>query len=130
MKKKFITIIFISTAFILSGLASTAQIPDELILSLKTGNAARLSEYFNQNIELFILDKDDVYSRAQAQQIVSNFFSQNKASSFSIIHQSGKEGTKYAIGKLTTDNGVYRVSFLMKNDRGNPVIHQLRIEKQ
>ncbi len=130
MKKKFLTIVAVIAAFVFSSFVSIAQIPDELVLSLKTGNASKLSNYFNQNIELFILDQDDVYSRAQAQQIVSNFFSQNKASGFSIIHQSGKEGTKYAIGKLTTNNGVYRVSFLVKNDNGNPVIHQLRIEKQ
>jgi len=117
-------------AFVLSGIWATAQIPDDLVLSLKTGNAATLSSYFNQNIELFVVDQDDVYSRAQAQQIVSNFFNQNKATGFSIIHQSGKEDTKYAIGKLTTNKGVFRVSFLVKNEDGKSVIHQLRIEKE
>ena len=117
-------------AFVLSGIWATAQIPDDLVLSLKTGNASTLSSYFNQNIELFVIDQDDVYSRAQAQQIVSNFFNQNKATGFSIIHQSGKEDTKYAIGKLTTNKGVFRVSFLVKNENGKSVIHQLRIEKE
>ncbi|WP_163716433.1 DUF4783 domain-containing protein [Mangrovibacterium lignilyticum] len=130
MKRNFIKTLLVSLAFVLTGYLGMAQIPDELILSFKTGNASTLSSYFNQNIELFVVDQDDVYSRAQAQQIVSNFFNQNKASGFSIIHQSGKEDTKYAIGKLTTNKGVYRVSFLVKNDKGKPVIHQLRIEKQ
>ena len=106
------------------------EVITDLVLSFKTGNAATLSSYFNQNIELYVLDQDDVYSRAQAQQIVSNFFNQNKATGFSIIHQSGKEDSKFAIGKLTTTNGVYRVSFFVKNENGKPVIHQLRIEKQ
>lgn len=130
MKQKLITRILIVLAFVLSGIWATAQIPDDLVLSLKTGNAATLSSYFNQNIELFVVDQDDVYSRAQAQQIVSNFFNQNKATGFSIIHQSGKEDTKYAIGKLTTNKGVFRVSFLVKNEDGKSVIHQLRIEKE
>lgn len=130
MKQKLITRILIVLAFVLSGIWATAQIPDDLVLSLKTGNAATLSSYFNQNIELFVVDQDDVYSRAQAQQIVSNFFNQNKATGFSIIHQSGKEDTKYAIGKLTTNKGVFRVSFLVKNEGGKSVVHQLRIEKE
>jgi len=117
------TILFVAVAV-------SAQIPDELVLGFKTGNAATLSSYFNENIELYVLDQDDVYSKAQAQQIVSGFFGENRATGFSIIHQSGKEGTKYAIGKLTTNNGDYRVSFLVKNDDGKPVIHQLRIEKE
>lgn len=117
-------------AMVFSSLWVSAQIPDDLVASLRTGNAAALSEYFNQNIELFVLDQDDVYSRAQAQQIISNFFEQYKATGFSIIHQSGKEDMKYAIGNLSTNRGSFRVSFLVKDDGGKPVIHQLRIEKQ
>ncbi len=130
MKLNFTKITLAILALLFSATLTMAQIPDDLVLSFKTGNAATLSSYFNQNIELYVLDQDDVYSRAQAQQIVSNFFNQNKATGFSIIHQSGKEDSKFAIGKLTTTNGVYRVSFFVKNENGKPVIHQLRIEKQ
>lgn len=130
MKQRFVKQALITLSLVFTMLFGSAQIPDELLTSLKTGNAATLSGYFNQNIELFVLDQDDVYSKAQAQQIVSNFFSQYKATGFSIIHQSGKEDTKYAIGNLTTNKGSFRVSFLIKNEDGRPVIHQLRIEKQ
>lgn len=130
MKQNFVKKALVIVTFLFSGFLASAQIPDEIVTSLKTGNASGLSDYFNQNIELFVLDQDDVYSKAQAQQIVSSFFDQYKATGFSIIHQSGKEDTQYAIGNLTTNKGVFRVSFLVKNDRGKPVIHQLRIEKQ
>lgn len=123
------TLIF-TFAFVFAGLQLFAQIPDEVVLSLKTGNASTLSSYFNQNIEMVVLEQDDVYSKAQAQQIVTNFFNQYKAQGFSIIHQGGKEGAKYAIGNLTTNQGTFRVYFLLKNDGGKAYIHQLRIEKQ
>ncbi|MFV0378328.1 MAG: DUF4783 domain-containing protein [Mangrovibacterium sp.] len=130
MKQSLLKKGLVVAAMVFSSLWVSAQIPDDLVASLRSGNAAALSGYFNQNIELFVLDQDDVYSRAQAQQIVSNFFEQYKATGFSIIHQSGKEEMKYAIGNLTTNKGSFRVSFLVKNDGGKPVIHQLRIEKQ
>ncbi|WP_170111239.1 DUF4783 domain-containing protein [Mangrovibacterium marinum] len=130
MKLKIRKITLVVLAFVFSTMLGMAQIPDDLVLSFKTGNASTLSGYFNQNIELFILEQDDVYSRAQAQQIVSNFFAQNRPNGFSIIHQSGKEDSKFAIGKLSTSKGDYRVSFFVKNEGGKPVIHQLRIEKQ
>lgn len=130
MKLNFRKITLVILAFVFSTMLGMAQIPDDLVLSFKTGNAVTLSSYFNQNIELFVLDQDDVYSKAQAQQIVANFFNQNKPTGFSIIHQSGKEDSKFAIGKLTTTTGGYRVSFFVKNEDGKPVIHQLRIEKQ
>jgi len=107
-----------------------AQIPNEIILSLKNGNSKVLSGYFNQNVELVVLDSDNVYSKAQAQQIVNNFFSKYSPESFTVIHQSEKSGAKYLIGNLSTSNGKFRVYFLLKKNEGKDYIHQLRIEKQ
>lgn len=109
-----------------------AQIPDEIILSLNSGNAKTLSKYFNDNVELVILDNDNVYSKAQAQQIVGNFFSRFipvEDDAFKIIHDGGGEGAKYVIGNLETQNVTFRVYFLLKQDKGKDYIHQLRIEK-
>ncbi len=109
---------------------SPAQIPDEVVLSLKSGNAKVLAGYFNQNIELVILDDDNVYSKAQAEQIVGNFFSRYQPERFSVLHQRGKEGAQYVIGTLVTKQGSFRVYFLLKNTDDKVIIHQLRIEKQ
>ena len=109
-----------------------AQIPDEIILSLNSGNAKTLSKYFNDNVELVILDNDNVYSKAQAQQIVGNFFSRYipvEDNAFKIIHDGGGEGAQYVIGNLKTQNVTFRVYFLLKKDKGKDYIHQLRIEK-
>ena len=130
MKKNQIKTLLAVVAFLVVGIVSHAQVPDEIISSLKTGNAATLSNYFNQNIELVVLEKDDVYSKDQAKQIVASFFSANEAQRFAIIHQGGKEGAHYAIGNLTTNNGVFRVYFLLKEQGKQAYIHQLRIEKQ
>lgn len=117
-------------ALFCGSITAFAQIPDEIISSLKSGNASVLSEYFNQNVELVVLDNDNVYSKSQAQQIVSGFFSNHSAENFTVIHQGGKEGAKYVIGNLTTSDGSFRVYFLLKQNNGKDYIHQLRIEKQ
>jgi hypothetical protein len=122
--------LIIGILFVFAATRLVAQIPDDVVASFRTGNANTLSDYFNQNIEMVVLEHDDVYSKAQAQQIVSNFFSQNKTQEFSIIHQGGKEGARYAIGNLKTNNGTFRVYFLLKNAGNKAYIHQLRIEKQ
>lgn len=107
-----------------------AQIPDEIVVSIQNGDDVKLASYFNENVELVVQTHDDVYSKAQAQQIVAEFFKANKPKQFSIIHQGGKEGARYAIGSLTTNTGVFRVYFLLKTRDNNSYIHQLRIEKQ
>ena len=129
IKKITLSILFI-VGFIIFSNQLKAQIPDEILQSLKTGNSKTLSEYFNQNVEMVVLENDNVYSKAQAQQIVNKFFSSNPPENFTIIHQGGKEGAQYVIGNLITGKGTFRVYFLLKKSGGKDYIHQLRIEEQ
>lgn len=129
IKITFIRLILIIPVF-LAFSGDISQVPDEIVLSLKSGNGRLLADFFNQNVELVILENDNVYSKAQAQQIVTNFFSRFQAESFNIIHQGGREDAKYVIGNLKTNGGSFRVYFLLKVSSGKPYIHQLRIEKQ
>jgi hypothetical protein len=128
--KKLVLTLFLISGFIIFSNPLKAQVPDEIIQSLKTGDSKTLSEYFNQNVEMVVLENDNVYSKAQAQQIVSKFFSSNAPESFNIIHQGGKEGAQYVIGNLVTSGGTFRVYFLLKKNAGKDYIHQLRIEEQ
>jgi hypothetical protein len=107
-----------------------SQIPSEIVLSIQNGNDEKLAGYFNQNVELVVQSHDDVFSKSQARQIVAEFFKANKPKQFTIVHQGGKDGARYAIGNLVTNTGTFRVYFLLKNKENNSYIHQLRIEKQ
>ncbi|MDD4226648.1 MAG: DUF4783 domain-containing protein [Mariniphaga sp.] len=127
-KNKFFVITLF--AVLLFFIPAKSQVPNEIIQSLKSGNARALSAYFNQNVELVIPESDNVYSKAQAQLIVSDFFSSYPPSNFLVIHQGGKEGAFYVIGSLVTSKGYFRVYFLLKKNEGKDFIHQLRIEKQ
>jgi hypothetical protein len=76
------------------------------------------------------LENDNVYSKAQAQQIVSKFFSSNTPESFNVVHQGGKGGDQYVIGNLVTNKGTFRIYFLLRKNNGKDYIIQLRIEKE
>ena len=110
--------------------AQTGKVPEGIVLSFKAGNAAELSKFFHSNIELIILEKEDVYSRSQAEQIIRKFFSDHKPETFKVIFEGGKESSRYAIGSMQTRNETYRVYILMKKQDGSPLIHQLRIEEE
>jgi len=107
------------------------DIPPKIFDAMKVGNAIEIAKYFNSSVELVILDKEDVYSKQQAEQILKGFFDKNKTKSFSLLHQGGKEGAQYAIGNLETVSGKdFRVYFLVKESAGKPLIHQMRIEEE
>lgn len=104
------------------------QIPNEIITGLKSGDAKTVASHFNENIELIILDKENVCSQAQGEQILKDFFSRNKPSDFRITHQGGEESS-YAIGKMSTSGGNYRIYFLLKSKGNKSQIVQLRIDR-
>jgi hypothetical protein len=106
------------------------EIPRDIAIAFKVGTAKELSRYFNENLELSVTGKEDIYSRSQAERIMDDFFTKYVPKSFEFIHQGGKENAQYAIGKLETFNGNFRVYMLLKKKDGNLLIHQLRIEKE
>ena len=105
-----------------------SEIPEAVMNAIGTGNSAVLAGYFNSSLELAILEKEDIYTKQQAELIMKDFFTRNVPSSFAILHKGGKEGSQYAIGNLVTSNGSFRVTILMKTKEGKSLIHQLRFE--
>lgn len=105
-----------------------AQIPNDVILSLRNGDARGLATHLNTHIELYLNDKDDVYSKSQTEQILKKFFEQHQPSNLTIIHQSGKADHQYAIIQLETNDGNFQVSVLIRKINNKQVISQLQIE--
>ncbi len=98
--------------------------------AFKSGNASDLSSFFNTKIELITPDNSDIHSKQQAQFIMRDFFQSFSPTSFALIHEGVRENATFAIGKLFTSRGNFRVVILTKNENGKELIHQLRIEKQ
>ena len=123
------------TALAIFMLAITAHaqssVPDAVVSATRNNDSRSLASFFNDKIELIIPGKSGVFSSAQAEQVIKNFFALNPASEFKIIHQGVRDNSSFAIGKYTSrNNDSYRVYFLVKESDGNVLIHQLRIEMQ
>lgn len=127
---KSIRLIFTALALLIASVAFSA-IPPKIFDAMKVGNSTELSKYFNNSVEVVILETESVYSRQQAEQVVKNFFDKNTPKNFTLLHQGGKSGAQYAIGTLEVANDKkFRVYFLVKEQSGSPLIHQLRIEEE
>ena len=128
MKRKLGIFMFAAIWLSTSTLLSFGQIPGEIYTGLKSGNAKLVASYFNENIELVIVDKEMVCSQAQGEQILKDFFTRYKPIDFAITHQ-GSDDSSYAIGKMQTSNGNFRVYYLMRVKGGKYQIVQLKIDK-
>ncbi len=99
--------------------------------ALSEGDAAALGGYFDQNVELTILDKQDQFDKTQAMQAVKDFFAKNAPKSFNSVHQGAAKGGTghYIIGDLTAATGNFRVYFYYKAATDKILIQEMRIEK-
>lgn len=128
-----LTIPLLLTQILFLGFASNTlynDIPDGIIIAFKKGNASELVKYFNDNVELALSDIDDIYSKNQAELIIKDFFKKHPPTNFNVLHKGGKETSRYAIGNLTTSNGKFRITILIKIKEDISLINQLRIEKE
>lgn len=108
-----------------AGVFTTADVIDSITGHLKNGDSAALSGYFMASIDLTVLDDDGVYSKAQAEQMVRKFFTENVPSDFEVVHKKDQ----YCIGNLSTNKGSYRVTFFLKDEGGTTLISQFMIEE-
>ncbi len=128
MKKNSGLVLFFMLWLFMNPLTSFGQIPDQIISGIKAGDAKIVASHFNENIELVVVDRELVCSKAQGEQILKDFFARNKPSDFKITHQGGDDSS-YAIGKMQTGNGNFRVYLTLKSKGGKSHIVQLRIDK-
>lgn len=125
-----LSIILLFTFSLVYSYNSQQDIPQGITNALQTGNSQELAKYFDASVELVILNNDNVYSKSQAEQILKNFFNTHKPDKFTLVHEGGKQESTYAIGTLKTNNGTFRVYFLLKQTNNKYYIHQLRIENE
>jgi len=120
-------LIFAFTARALPGPDETAKL---VSAALHAGNAAEVSKYFNTMVDLTLPGYDDTYSKAQAGQILKDFFSKNPVKGFKTTNQgSSSDGSRYTIGALDAGGKQYRVYFLVKSVNGQNLVQQLQLQE-
>jgi len=107
------------------------DIIDSLSSHFKNANSKEIAGYFSSSIDLTINDDEDVYSKAQAEQILRSFFTKYVPAKSSVIHRlNTNPNYRYGALSLVTKNGTLRVSITMKKSGNTFLITELRIEAE
>ena len=59
------------------GIQAQDEVKNKVVQAMKTGNSKELAEHFIPNLDLTVKEASDVYSKAQAEQIIRKFFNDN-----------------------------------------------------
>jgi len=108
--------------------AQSLKLPDEIVQAFESGDAKTICKYFNSSVELIVSESGGVFAKAQAEQILKNFFtnniSANRKFNYKDLHSNIRDNVQWFIGELHTGKGIYRVNIYMKDQ----LIHLMRIE--
>ncbi len=131
------TLVFLWLAVIIAPFRTLEPMPDQAFAefskkiteAIRKGSSSELSSYFASTIDLTVPGKEGSFSKAQAEQIVKDFFAQNQPKSFTIKHNgSSNDGSQYSVGTYVTAKNTYRSYFLIKNVSGKFYLLQLQFE--
>jgi hypothetical protein len=105
---------------------------DNIHQAIKTSNHRYIAAYFGTSVELKLPDNEGLYSKAQAELLLRDFFLRNPPKTFNVRYEGGAEdGSKYSIGRLETNNGSsFRTYLFLKKQNDHFLLREFRIEKE
>lgn len=123
---------FFFIAAVLSAISLQAQ-PDYsgLANAMRSGNAAAVSGFLDNNTLIQIPGTDDMLSRDAATSTLAAFFAKNRPASCDIANKGNSNGSSYyAIGNLSAGGRNYRVYVFAKANGAAPLVQELKLEAQ
>lgn len=107
------------------------DIIDDLNSQFRSASAKDIAVNFSPTVDLIIIDEEDVYSKAQAEQILRNFFTKFIPVKSTVIHRlNTNPNFRYGALSLVTKNGSFRVSITLKKNGSAFFITELKIETE
>jgi hypothetical protein len=109
--------------------AFQGDIVDTLPALFKSANSKEISKNFSSSVELKINEEEDVYPKAQAEQIIREFFTKNPPLTSALVHLiNTNPNYRFGVFALNTKNGKFRVAVTLKKTASTFFITELRIE--
>jgi opacity protein-like surface antigen len=125
MKKLFLAI---GLAFSFLSFAQQAD-TDAVVKAFKSANTEEIAQYFDDYIDLKLLDKEEVKNigRNQAGLALKMFFDENNINGFDMGSNREIGSTLYITGKLTSSGKPYNMTVMLKAKGGKHQIITIRI---
>lgn len=128
------SILLISMAFFGGYFSPQEQAPvalDDVCRAIGGGNVSELSAIMDAEVELSILDREDLYTKAEAASALQDFFSNFTPTSFGKVHQGASKSNdaEYCIGTLTTNKGSFRVYIYVAKTASGVLLQELKFDR-
>jgi len=106
-------------------------IPDPLKVGFETGDAAAISVYLRESLEVELLNQAGMFSRVQTEKLLHDFFVKNKVDRFTVQRtgNTGSAGNLFTICEIISGQHTFRVYFVRSKINSTYLIHSLSVTK-
>lgn len=116
-------------------LAATAQAQSQLtdlVNAVKNNRVSDMKKYFDNTVPITINSTQSVYSKAQAEVVLKDFFHDNNPKELVVENSGAPDNTsQFVIGNFNTPNGKYSLYILLKlKGRSNYLVQEIRMDKE
>ena len=116
--------------FFLIAQPTRADVFDEVVKALESGNIQKLESYFSQKVELELPDGTMHQGKGPALKgALSDFLKEHPASAVSIKHRCPEGGQSFVVANYVSKDGTsYRLTIFMDGNAENMRIRELKFE--
>jgi len=128
MKKRYLPFFIIFLAF----RSFAADDPINKVAGIiRQANMHELSALMAESVDVVIQGNENTYSKARAEVVLNNFFSQNRPVSVQVLHKiNSNPHYQFGVLLMNSSKGAYRIAFTLKEINGNLQLIELRIETE
>lgn len=107
---------------------TNGNLPRQVTDALKSGSAEDMEDYLLPTLEVSINGTNSIYSKQQAIQVLSSFFSENKPVAMEEKHHGGKGVNKFSVIVFNSAEQQYRATVRYNIDADKTQVEQISIE--
>ena len=114
--------------------SKTAENNQKINQYIRTGDAASLSQYMQDMVELVMNHTAETYSKNQVTSILKEFFRENPPQNFEVLQSWKEDEATYTLGTYTSTNEMqYRFYYVVKksgqNKNAKVSVYHINIEQ-
>ncbi|TWJ02505.1 uncharacterized protein DUF4783 [Mucilaginibacter frigoritolerans] len=104
---------------------------DNVATLIKQGDVHALSAMFAPSVEISILNEENVYSKTQAELVLTKFFNENKPRLVKMLHRVNSNPNYYfGVITMNTDKSAFRIACTLKQIDKHFELIEMRIETE
>jgi hypothetical protein len=96
--------------------------------AFKAGNVSSLVTFMDQAVDVAVPGSTKKCNANEAVALLNSFFSSNKPTNFTVLHNADKKDSGFLVGKLLTPGGEFRVNITYRIGNDKVIIQSVRIE--